>query len=67
MIKTVYPEAYELKYEFIKLPFTRDESLELVIEVSASHSMDITERKKMFHKLLLEKTKFHHQVRNLSH
>lgn len=63
MIKTIYPDAYKLKYEFVKLPFSCDETLELVIEKSASYCADFSERKKVFERLLLEHTKFYHQVR----
>ena len=64
MIKAVYPDSYDLKYEILKQPLSRDETLELIVDRTKSTCTNISERKKIFDKLLLDKAKLHHQVWN---
>lgn len=60
MIKTVYPESYELNYEMVKTAFSGKESLELVIKLP--RGADSAMRVKKFNSLLLERTLKLHQV-----
>lgn len=64
MIKAVYPDAFNLSRQSLKLPMSREKSYELVIEVP-DHTKSV-EREKKFHDCLIERTKLHHQVRALS-
>ena len=60
-IKAVYPDAFNLSRQLVKLPMNREKSYELIIDFP-DHASN-SEREKAFHDCLIERTKIHHQVR----
>ncbi|KAK7590156.1 hypothetical protein V9T40_001769 [Parthenolecanium corni] len=58
-IKAIYPEAFKLSRQLVKVPMSREKSYELIIEIP-NHTKS-SEREKIFHDSLIERTKLHHQ------
>lgn len=59
MIKAVYPESYELNYEKVRKPFSREEPVELVIKLPSG--ADLASRSNRLHTLLLDRTLEYHK------